>query len=75
MCVCVCACVCVCVSVCKQLEDPRTIFDYNIQRGPPLDLVLHLRGGMQIYEETLAGKPITQDVGGNHTVDNLGAGV
>jgi len=57
----------------QQLQDSKTLDDYNVGDDSTLHLVLRLRGGMQLFVKTLTGKTVSIEVEEGESIEDVKA--
>jgi ubiquitin len=57
----------------QQLQDGKTLDDYDIGDDATLHLVLRLRGGMQLFVKTLTGKTVSIEVEEGESIEDVKA--
>jgi len=57
----------------QQLQDGKTIDDYNVGDDATLHLVLRLRGGMSLFVKTLTGKTVSIEVEEGESIEDVKA--
>lgn len=57
----------------QQLQDGKTVDDYNIGDDATLHLVLRLRGGMQLFVKTLTGKTVSIEIEEGESIEDVKA--
>jgi ubiquitin len=57
----------------QQLQDSKTLDDYDVGDDATLHLVLRLRGGMQLFVKTLTGKTVAIEVEEGESIEDVKA--